>query len=127
MPADRGDRRAHAGGGLFVTRRGRRAEPVDRWLEDDEAVTALFDCALRGVLERNRLLARRTVIELMGRLDSKGREAGGRVLAHFDSCLSRIEQGAFDEAMELLLDLRDSWVEALAALRRDRHRASNVH
>lgn len=100
---------------------------VDRWLEDGEEVTALFDCALRGVEQGNRVLAEQTVIELMGHLDPKGREAGGRVLAHFDSCLARIEQGAFEEAMELLLDLRESWVEALASLRRDRHRASNVN
>jgi hypothetical protein len=100
---------------------------VDRWLEDGETVTALFDCALRGVEQGDRILAEQTVIELMGHLDPKGREAGGRVLAHFDSCLARIEQGEFDEAMELLLDLRDSWMEALAALRRDQHRASNLN
>ncbi|MGE5177440.1 MAG: hypothetical protein ACM3JJ_13840 [Hyphomicrobiales bacterium] len=111
----------------MTRRRGRGRDELDRWIENGEEVTALFDCALRGVEQGNRTLAQQTVIELMGHLDPKGREAGGRVLAHFDSCLARIEQGAFEEAMELLLDLKDSWVEALAALRRDRQRASNVH
>ncbi|HEX7077815.1 MAG TPA: hypothetical protein VF363_05295 [Candidatus Eisenbacteria bacterium] len=110
-----------------MTRRGERPHELDRWLEDGEEVTALFDCALRGVEQGNRSVAEETVLTLMSHLDPKGREAGGRVLAHFDSCLAQIERGAYEEAFELLLDLKESWVEALAALRRDRHRAANVN
>jgi hypothetical protein len=100
---------------------------IDRWLERGEEVLALFDCALRGCREENRTITEHAVLDLMGRLDPKGREAGGRVLAHFDACLSDLEQGDFEAAFEALLDLKESWVEAMATLRRDRSRASNLN
>jgi hypothetical protein len=77
--------------------------------------------------EGNRPVAEQSVLELMRCLDAGGRGAGGRVLAHFDMCLVQLEHGEFDDALEMLLMLKDSWVEALAALRRDRTRASNVN
>lgn len=100
---------------------------LDQWLERGEEVLALFDCALRGCREENRILTEQAVIDLMGRLDPRGREHGGRVLAHFDSCLWDIEQGDFEGAFESLMDLKESWVEAMATLRRDRNRASSLN
>jgi hypothetical protein len=97
------------------------------WIARGEEVTALFECALRYVGEGNRPVAEQSVLELMRCLDAGGRGAGGRVLAHFDACLVQLEHGEFDDAFEMLLMLKDSWVEALAALRRDRTRASNVN
>ncbi|HET7497023.1 MAG TPA: hypothetical protein VL503_11080 [Candidatus Omnitrophota bacterium] len=99
----------------------------EEWLVRGEEVTALFDCALRYVGEGNRSVAERSVLELMRCLNSGGRGAGARVLAHFDACLAQLERGDFDDAFENLLMLKDSWVEALAELRRDRTRASNVN
>ena len=99
----------------------------DEWASRGEEVTALFECALRYVGEGNRQVAERSVLELMRCLDSGGRGVGGRVLAHFDICLAQLERGDFDDAFEVLMMLKDSWVEALAALRRDRTRASNVN
>ncbi len=112
------------------SRRGRRHEsPEDgeEWVTRGEEVTALFECALRFVGEGNRSGAERSVLELMRCLDSGGRGAGARVLAHFDTCLAQLERGEFDDAFEVLLMLKESWTEALAAMRRDRNRASNVH
>ena len=110
-------------------RRGDAANPEegDEWIARGEEVTALFECALRYVGEGNRPVAEQSVLELMRCLDAGGRGAGGRVLAHFDACLVQLEHGEFDDAFEMLLMLKDSWVEALAALRRDRTRASNIH
>jgi len=107
----------------------RRADPkaMDEWLEGCDVILVLFDCALRGCVDENRELAQQTVLDLMGRLDPKGRESGGRVLAHFDSCLSDLERGDFEGAFEALLDLKESWAEALATLRRDRSRAANLN
>ena len=99
----------------------------DEWIARGEEVTALFECALRYVGEGNRQVAERSVLELMRCLDSGGRGVGGRVLAHFDACLAQLERGDFDDAFEVLMMLKDSWVEALAALRRDRTRASNIN
>lgn len=99
----------------------------DEWLVRGEEVSALFDCALRCVGEGNRPVAERTVLELMRCLNAGGRGAGARVLAHFDDCLVQLERGEFEEAFDNLLMLKDSWVEALADLRRDRTRASNVN
>jgi hypothetical protein len=113
------------------SRRPRRRRAADgdggEWIARGEEVTALFECALRYVGEGNRPVAEQSVLELMRCLDAGGRGAGGRVLAHFDACLVQLEHGEFDDAFEMLLMLKDSWVEALAALRRDRTRASNVN
>lgn len=106
---------------------GGDAAELDRWLVRGEELLSLFDCALRGCQEENRALTQRAVLDLMGRLDPKGREPGGRVLAHFDSCLSDLERGDFEGAFEALLDLKESWMEALATLRRDRNRAANLN
>ena len=106
---------------------GGDAAELDRWLARGEELLSLFDCALRGCQEENRTLTQRAVLDLMGRLDPKGRESGGRVLAHFDACLSDLERGDFENAFEALLDLKESWMEALATLRRDRNRAANLN
>jgi hypothetical protein len=117
-------------------RRARRARPPRRrsepqalaqWLEQCEEILVLFDCALRACVDENRTLTEQTVLDLMGRLDPRGREAGGRVLAHFDSCLTDLEHGDFQGAFEALLELKESWVEALATLRRDKSRAANLN
>jgi hypothetical protein len=100
---------------------------LDRWLLRGEEVLALFDCALRGCQEENRAIAERAVLDLMGRLEHRSRDTGGRVLAHFDSCLTDLERGDFENAFEALLDLKESWMEAMASLRRDRNRAANLN
>jgi len=110
------------------TRRKRKGQPEDDlWLVQGEEVTGLFECALRYVGEGNRPVAEQSVLELMRCLNAGGRGAGARVLAHFDDCLGQLERGEFEDAFEMLLMLKDSWVEALAALRRDRTRASNIN
>lgn len=110
-------------------RGGRRQnrEEADRWLAKGDEVTALFDCALRGAELKNRAMAEQSVLALMRHLDPQGREAGARVLAHFDSCLAQLERGDYEEAFEVLLELKDSWVEALETLRRDRSRAAHLN
>jgi hypothetical protein len=108
-------------------RRPELSEDGEEWFTRGEEVTALFEVALRYVGEGNRPGAERSVLELMRCLDSGGRGAGARVLAHFDTCLAQLERGEFDDAFEVLLMLKESWTEALAAMRKDRNRASNVH
>lgn len=100
---------------------------LDRWIERGEEVLALFDCALRSCQEENRSIALRAVLDLMARLEHRSRDVGGRVLAHFDCCLSDLERGDFEHAFDGLLDLRESWMEAMATLRRDRDRAANLN
>jgi hypothetical protein len=108
----------------------RRRDPraaTERWLEHGDEVTALFECALRGCLLGDRDVAEQSVYELMRALDSQGRVAGNRVLGHFDTCLTELAQGDFEDAFEALSTLRDHWVEALDALRRDCQRADRLH
>ncbi len=121
--------RAGAADGDARANRPRRWDPseLDLWLERGEEVLALFDCALQGCVQENRALTEQAVFDLMGRLDPRGREAGGRVLAHFDACLCDLERGDFQGAFEALVDLKDSWMEAMATLRRDRDRAANLN
>jgi hypothetical protein len=120
-------RRARPGRSTGAKRRRSEPEALTQWLEQCEEILVLFDCALRACVDENRALTEQTVLDLMGRLDPKGREAGGRVLAHFDSCLTDLERGDFRGAFEALLELKESWVEALATLRRDKSRAANLN
>ena len=113
-------------GGAGQGRRDARAA-TQRWLEKGDEVTALFECALRGCLLGDRDVAEQSVYELMRALDSQGRVAGNRVLGHFDTCLTDLAQGDFEDAFEALSTLRDHWVEALDALRRDCSRADRLH
>lgn len=100
---------------------------MNRWIERGDQVTALFECALRGCLFGDRSVAERSVYELMHTLDNQGRTVGSQVLEHFDSCLTELARGDFEEAFEALSTLRDNWVEALDALRRDCDRANHLH
>jgi hypothetical protein len=100
---------------------------MDRWLERGDQVTALFECALRGCLLGDRQVAEESIYELMRALDSQGRAAGNRVLEHFDTCLTDVAEGEFEDAFQALSMLRDHWVEALDALRRDCQRADRLH
>jgi len=110
------------------TRRRREAHAAtERWLERGDEVTALFECALRGCLLGDREVAEESVYELMRALDSHGRAAGNRVLGHFDDCLTELAHGDFEVAFDALSTLRDHWVEALDALRRDHTRADRLH
>jgi hypothetical protein len=106
---------------------GSGADSLAEWLERCEEILVLFDCALKGCVEENRTVTEQTVLDLMGRLDPQGRESGSRVLAHFDSCLTDLERGDFEGAFDALLELKESWVEALATLRRDHSRAANLN
>lgn len=106
---------------------GENSGELDHWIERGEDVLALFDCALRSCQELNRTISEKAVLDLMRELDPNGREAGGRVLAHFDACLCDLERGDFEGAFEALLDLKESWVEAMDTLRRDRSRAANLN
>jgi hypothetical protein len=119
-----GDRRHHV---MSTAYGGADPGELDRWIERGEEVLALFDCALRSCQEENRSIALRTVLDLMARLEHRSRDVGGRVLAHFDACLSDLERGDFEHAFEGLLDLRESWMEAMATLRKDRDRAANLN
>jgi hypothetical protein len=100
---------------------------MQRWLERGDEVTALFECALRGCLLGDRGVAEQSVYELMRALDPQGRAAGNRVFGHFDTCLTDLAQGDFEDAFQALSTLRDHWVEALDALRRDHRRADRLH
>ena len=113
--------------GTAGRRRRDASASTERWLERGDEVTALFECALRGCLLGDREVAEESIYELMRALDSQGRAAGNRVLGHFDNCLTDLAQGDFEDAFEALSTLRDHWVEALEALRRDHSRADRLH
>lgn len=111
-----------------AARRRREATAAStRWLERGDEVTALFECAIRGCLIGDRTVAEQSVYELMRALDTQGRAVGNRVLGHFDTCLTDLAQGDFEDAFQALSTLRDHWVEALEGLRRDHRRADRLH
>src|SRR2546422_339659 len=133
----RGDLRADPGGGPpgqgREARRDRRRRKwsevsqayeenpteLDRWLRRCDEVQALLDCALRGCRTRSHPVVEEALRESMQCLELASEEVAGRVLGILDFCIAESAEGRFDEAAEVLTDLKESWTEAIASIRRD--------
>jgi len=100
---------------------------LDRWLRRCDEVLALLDCALRGCRNGSRPVVEEALLESMRCLDLASEDVAERVMGILDYCMSESAEGRFDEAAEALADLKDSWTEALASIRRDRTRAANLN
>ncbi len=100
---------------------------VDRWLRRCDEVLALLDCALRGCRTGSHPVVEEALRESMQCLELASEEVAGRVLSILDYCIAESSEGRFDEAAEVLVDLKESWTEAIASIRRDRSRAANLN
>jgi len=105
----------------------RELRELDQWLARSDEVTALLDCALRGCQLESHPLVERSLAESMRWLNGAQQDVPGELLRVYDECLACSQSGRFEEASRILLDLRSSWTETVAALRRDRSRASHLH
>ena len=100
---------------------------LDRWLRRCDEVLALLDCALRGCRTGSHPVVEEALRDSMQCLELASEEVAGRVLGILDFCISESAEGRFDEAAEVLVDLKESWTEAIASIRRDRSRAANFN
>ncbi len=100
---------------------------LDRWLRRCDEVLALLDCALRGCRNGSRPVVEEALLESMQCLELASEDVAGRVLGIIDFCMAESAEGRFDEAAEALVDLKESWTEAIASIRRDRSRAANLN
>jgi hypothetical protein len=100
---------------------------LDQWLARSEEVTALLDCALRGCQLESHPLVERSLAESVRWLGMAQEDVRGQLLSVYQECLAHSESGRFEEAARILLDLRASWTESVAALRRDLNRADHLH
>ena len=100
---------------------------LDRWLRRCDEVLALLDCALRGCRTGSRPVIEEALRESMLCLELASEDVAGRVLGILDYCMTESAEGRFDEAAEALSDLKESWTEAIATIRRDRTRAANLN
>lgn len=100
---------------------------MDRWLRRCDEVLALLDCALRGCRTRSHPVVQESLAESVRCLELASEDVAGRVLSLLDFCMTESEQGRFDEAAEVLTELKESWAEAIATIRRDRERAANLN
>ena len=100
---------------------------LDRWLNRCDQVLALIDCALRGCRTGSHTVVEESIRESVRHLELASDEVAGRVLGIFDFCLSESESGRFEEAAQVLVELKESWTEAIATIRRDRSRAANLN
>ena len=106
---------------------GENPAELDRWLSRCDEVLALLDCALRGCRSGSRPVVEEALRESMQCLELASEDVAGRVLGILDFCITESSEGRFEEAAEVLTDLKDSWTEAIASIRRDRHRAANLN
>ncbi len=100
---------------------------LERWLSRCDEVLALLDCALRGCKTGSRPVVEEALRESMQCLELASEDVAGRVLGIMDFCLTESAEGRFEEAAEVLTDLKESWTEAIASIRRDRSRAANLN
>ncbi len=100
---------------------------MDRWLRRCDEVLALIDCALRGCRTQSHPVVRKSLSESIRCMELASEDVAGRVLGIFDYCLVESEQGRFDEAAEILVELKENWAQAIATIRRDRTRAANLN
>ena len=100
---------------------------LDRWLRRCDEVLALLDCALRGCRNESRPVVEEALRESMQCLELASEDVAERVLGILDYCMTESAEGRFDEAAEALSDLKESWTEAIASIRRDRTRAANLN
>jgi hypothetical protein len=100
---------------------------LERWLSRCDEVLALLDCALRGCRNGSRPVVEEALRESMDCLELASEDVAGRVLGILDFCISESADGRFEEAAEVLTDLKESWTEAIASIRRDRNRAANLN
>jgi hypothetical protein len=100
---------------------------LDLWLARSDEVTALLDCALRGCQLESHPLVERSLAESVRWLGMTQEDVRGQLLSVCEECLAHSESGRFEEAAQILLELRASWTETVAALRRDRSRADHLH
>lgn len=100
---------------------------MDRWLSRCDEVLALLDCALRGCHARSHPVVHRALTESVRSLELASEDVAGRVLSLLDYCMAESGQGRFDEAAEVLIELKESWIEAMAMIRRERDRAATLN
>ncbi len=100
---------------------------MDRWLRRCDEVLALLDCALRGCDARSHPVVHRSLTESVRSLELASEDVAGRVRSLLEFCMAESDQGRFDEAAEVLIELKESWIEAIAMIRRDRDRAANLN
>ena len=100
---------------------------MDRWLSRCDEVLALLDCALRGCHAQSHPVVHRALTESVRSLELASEDVAGRVLTLLDYCIVESGQGRFDEAAEVLSELKESWIEAMTMIRRERDRAATLN
>lgn len=100
---------------------------LDRWLRRCDEVLALLDCALRGCRTGSRPVVEEALRECVRSMELASEDVAGRVLGVLDYCMTETADGRFEEAADALADLKESWTEAVATIRRDRTRAANLN
>lgn len=118
---------AHPAAALEPFSGSRERTLLDQWLARSEEVTALLDCALRGCQLESHPLVERSLAESVRWLGMAQEDVRGQVISVYQECLAHSESGRFEEAAQILLELRASWTESVAALRRDLNRADHLH
>ena len=106
---------------------GENHAELERWLRRCDEVLALLDCALRGCRTGSGPVVEEALRESMQCLELASEDVAGRVFGILDFAIAESSEGRFDEAAEALSDLKESWTEALASIRRDRSRAANFN
>jgi hypothetical protein len=90
-------------------------------------VTALLDCALRACQLGSHPLVEQSLSESIRWLGMAEETAPAQILSVCEECLAYTESGRFEEAAQILIELRASFAETMAALRRDLNRVDHLH
>jgi len=77
-----------------------------------QLLVKVYDIAIEACHRRDRKRASKAIVELISALNFDYGEIANRFFHIYEYCMRQVKAGNFEEAGQLLQELRDGWVEA---------------
>jgi flagellin-specific chaperone FliS len=77
-----------------------------------QLLVKVYDIAIEACHRQDRKRASKAIVELISALNFEYGEIANRFFHIYEYCMRQVKAGNFDEARQLLQELRDGWVEA---------------
>lgn len=78
-----------------------------------QLVLMLYDHIINCLKNSDQRGASKGIVELMGALDVDYQEISGRLFSLYEFCLDQVKKGNFEEACQMLSEMRQMWATAL--------------
>jgi len=82
-------------------------------LPKETLLLGIYEAGIEGCQKQDSRQASAALVELIGALNFDYEEASMGLFRLYDYCLRQVREKKFNEAAQILADLRDAWTEAL--------------